>query len=336
LQACQADTNRLLLIATDASGCPLGQIRFDRHPAPANHANTAEARVGLSVDRCARGRGLSAELVKLGFEAMENQWRAPTEAVAKVMRSNGTGNACFARAVFLSDTEAASSPNAEDGALVPSRITLVSDAGSWLNAHLPELIQALWRRGHALRWIHDPAELMDGDVCLLLSCGRILSAEKLSLHHHNLVVHGSALPKGQGWSPMTWQILEGATEIPLTLFAAAAELDAGPIYLQRKIKLVGDELVEEWRSLQAQATIALCLSWVDHYEDVTAAAKPQSGEPSHYCRRRPADSRLDPDRSIGQQFNLLRVVDNQRYPAFFEWRGRRYELHIQPASLRSS
>jgi hypothetical protein len=42
----------------------------------------------------------------------------------------------------------------------------------------------------------------------------------------------------------------------------------------------------------------------------------QTGEPSWYKRRRPADSELDPDLSIREQFNLLRTVDNERYPAF--------------------
>jgi methionyl-tRNA formyltransferase len=35
------------------------------------------------------------------------------------------------------------------------------------------------------------------DVCLLLSYGRLLSAERLALHRHNLVMHESALPQGQ-------------------------------------------------------------------------------------------------------------------------------------------
>lgn len=83
-----------------------------------------------------------------------------------------------------------------------------------------------------MRWIHNPAQLAPGDVCLLLRCSRLLSAEQLALHHHSLVVHESALPQGQGWSPMTWQILEGASSIPITLFEATAALDAGPIYLQ--------------------------------------------------------------------------------------------------------
>lgn len=195
---------------------------------------------------------------------------------------------------------------------------------------MPELIAALWQRRHAVRWIHDPAQLDLGKVCLLLSCGRLLSAEQLALHRHNLVVHESALPQGQGWSPMTWQILEGASSIPVTLFEATAALDAGPIYLQQQIKLQGHELVEEWRTLQAQATLDLCLAWFDRYREVVAAAQPQHGEASHYRRRRPADSQLDPERCLAEQFNLLRVVDNQRYPAFVHWRGRHFVLQVQP------
>ena len=129
---------------------------------------------------------------------------------------------------------------------------------------------------------------------------------------------------------MTWQILEGASSIPITLFEAVADLDAGPIHLQQQIALQGHELVEEWRALQAQATLELCLAWFDRYQEVVAAAQPQHGEASQYCRRRPTDSQLDPERSLAEQFNLLRVVDNQRYSAFFHWRGRRYVLQVQP------
>jgi methionyl-tRNA formyltransferase len=196
---------------------------------------------------------------------------------------------------------------------------------------------ALQQRGHALRWIHEPARLASGDVCLLLSCGRLLSAEQLAMHRYNLVIHESDLPRGQGWSPMTWQILEGASRIPISLFEAVADLDAGPIHLQTSINLNGTEVVDEWRQLQAEATINLCLQWVDRYLELIDAARPQHGEPSHYRRRRPADSRLDPERTLAEQFELLRVVDNDRYPAFFEWRGRRYCLDIRarPVSNRN-
>jgi methionyl-tRNA formyltransferase len=157
----------------------------------------------------------------------------------------------------------------------------------------------------------------------------MLNAEQLAHHRHNLVVHESALPQGQGWSPMTWQILEGANFIPITLFEAVTNLDAGPIHLQQQITLQGHELVDEWRTLQARASFELCLVWFDSHHKVIKEAKPQYGEVSHYPRRRPNDSRLDPELSLAEQFNLLRVVDNQRYPVFIELRNRRYELQIR-------
>ena len=333
LQKCLTDPNRLLLIAMTADGCPFGQIRFDRQPASAQ-ADAGEALVDLSLDRCARGNSLAADLVRLGLQAMEQRWGPAPEAVAEVINSNTVSNACFARAGFTLDSELLSdSPPPLSGgeclALAPSRITLLSDGGSWLNAFLPDLVQALWQRGHVVRWIHTPSALHLGDVCLLLSCGRLLNAEQLALHRYNLVVHESALPQGQGWSPMTWQILEGASSIPITLFEAVSDLDAGSIYLQQQIMLQGHELVDEWRGLQACATFDLCLTWFDHHQEVVEAAKPQYGEASHYPRRRPADSRLDPELSLAEQFNLLRVVDNQLYPASFRWRGRRFILNLQ-------
>lgn len=81
--------------------------------------------------------------------------------------------------------------------------------------------------------------------------------------------------------------------------------------------------------MQARATCDLCLTWFDRHHEVVKAAQPQHGELSHYRRRRPADSRLDPELSLAEQFNLLRVVDNQRYPPYFQWRGRSYILNFQ-------
>lgn len=96
--------NRLLLIATTADGCPIGQIRFDRQSASAQ-PDASEAAVDLSLDRCARGHGLAAELIQLGLLQMEQFWGTSVEAVAKVLSSNTASNACFARAGFISDSE---------------------------------------------------------------------------------------------------------------------------------------------------------------------------------------------------------------------------------------
>lgn len=325
-----ADQNCLVLIATAEGGCPIGQIRFDRQPLLVKGVS-GEAMVYLMLDRCVRGFGLASDLVRLGMQVMEQEWGQNIEAVTELPTTNKASNSCYSRVGFVQEPiSPVSSPasGCESLALQPGRITILSDFGSWLNRYLSELILALWKRGHVVRWIHDPAQLADGEVCFLLSCSHLLTAEQLALHGHNLVVHESALPQGQGWSPMTWQILEGASHIPVTLFEAVTQLDAGHIYLQQHIDLHGHELVEDWRALQAQVTLDLCKAWLDRYQQVVPAAQPQFGVSSHYRRRKRVDSKLDPDRSLAEQFNLLRVVDNKRYPTFFTLRGRTFQLHV--------
>jgi methionyl-tRNA formyltransferase len=55
----------------------------------------------------------------------------------------------------------------------------------------------------------------------------------------------------------------------------------------------------------------------------------QEGEPTYRRKRIPADSQVDPDQSIAEIFDLLRVCDPDRYPAFFEHRGAKYALSIR-------
>ena len=97
-----ADFNRLLLIATAVDGCPIGQIRFDRKPemvgGPAN-----EAKLSLSLDRCARGHGLASEQVHLGLQAVVQRWGPDIVVVAEVLSNNVASNACFARSGFEPD-----------------------------------------------------------------------------------------------------------------------------------------------------------------------------------------------------------------------------------------
>ena len=254
--------NQLQLIATEADGCPIGLIHLDRQLLP-TEKGTGEANMDLWLDPCARGFGLTVDLVHQGLQIMEQKWGPNIETdTGDLKTSYSQHNACFSRANIVVQEHITCSftsiSNNESLELPPSRITVLSDQESWLNQYLPELIKALWEREHVVRWIHHPAQLATGDVCFLLGCGRLLNSKQLALHSHNLVVHESNLPHGQGWSPMTWQILEGAQCIPITIFEAVAELDAGPTYLQLQIDLKGNELVEEWRALQAQATLELC------------------------------------------------------------------------------
>lgn len=205
---------------------------------------------------------------------------------------------------------------------------LCDNVNSWMIPYMKEFAAELAADSHTVTMLHDHDAVEKGEVLFLLSCEKIFRA--LHLNVHTLVVHESDLPAGKGWSPVTWQILEGKNRIPVTLIAAQDSVDSGDIYGQIFFELNGNELIDEIRAKQANATRRLIKDFVSQYPNVHGI--PQTGKESFYARRRPEDSRLDPEQSLEAQFNLLRVVDNERYPAWFVRGGRKYILKIFPAN----
>jgi methionyl-tRNA formyltransferase len=207
------------------------------------------------------------------------------------------------------------------------KITILTDKSSWMTKYSMALTETLKSFGHHVTFINSKNELSKGDVAFFLSCFEIIPQKYLSMNKNNIVVHESNLPQGKGWSPMTWQILEGKNDIPVTLFEANKDIDAGDIYMQDVIRLYGNELVEDWREKLGRKTCEMCIQFINNYFSVPHSQK-QYGNSSFYQKRMPKDSELDPNKSIMEQFNLLRVVDNEKYPAFFILKNRKYILKI--------
>jgi methionyl-tRNA formyltransferase len=169
-------------------------------------------------------------------------------------------------------------------------------------------------------------DIHPGEMAFLLGCTKIIPPEYLKRNPHNFVVHESDLPKGRGWSPVAWQILNGQNDIPVVLFEAREELDSGPIYLRSEIKLNGTELLPEIREKQGRATIRLILDFLNRWPDIFPVE--QAGTSTYYRRRTFADDEIDPTRAIIDNFNQLRIVNNDHYPAWFKYRGQKYILKI--------
>lgn len=208
------------------------------------------------------------------------------------------------------------------------KITLLADdPHSWIQPFVKNFAKTLKKLGHQVKCITSHVKLARGDIAFFLGCTQIVPKNLLALHNHNLVVHESALPKGKGWSPLTWQILEGKNEIPITLFEATDQIDAGVIYAQNIMHFNGSELVNELREVQGEHTIRLCLEFVKAYPH--SKFRRQKGKETFYSKRTPKDSEIDPKKSITQIFNQLRVCDNKKYPAFFILNNQKYVLKIE-------
>ncbi|TMM29156.1 methionyl-tRNA formyltransferase [Polaribacter aestuariivivens] len=202
---------------------------------------------------------------------------------------------------------------------------LVDNPNSWILPYAKNLVNIIKEKfNYEVRLLLKHEEVIKGDVLCLLSCEKIF--KKLNLNKYNLVVHESDLPKGKGWSPLTWQVLEGKNSIPITLFEAVEKVDAGIIYNQDFIELKGHELLSEIKHKQGEKTISLIVNFLKDIKNIKG--EKQIGEETFYPKRTSKDSELDINKSIKDQFNLLRVCDNERYPAFFNINGQQYLLKI--------
>lgn len=303
-------------LVMQAGNLPVGRIE-------AEHSGEDETLLRCAVDPCVEPRGWQPRFVMALNRVLRSSQPVPVLAASD--RATGATRARFLRLADGPDPGPTGPPAAT------YRIAILSDADSWLNPMLAEMVWRWLNDGHRVLWAHRERELRPADFCFYLGCGQIVSPATLSSYRHNLVVHESDLPQGKGWSPLTWQILEGRDTIVVTLFEAAERVDSGVIYAQERMDFTGDELIDDLRAAQSNATRSLCDRFVRGFPGILAAARAQSGEESFYPRRRPSDSRVQQDRTLGELFDQLRVADPDRYPAFFDRNGARYEVRLKKA-----
>jgi methionyl-tRNA formyltransferase len=206
------------------------------------------------------------------------------------------------------------------------KITILTDnPNSWILPYVEELKKQL-SEIHTIHHVYKTSDIIGGDIMLVLSCEKILKLEYLKLHKSNVVVHPSKVPLGKGWSPLAWQVLEGSNNIPVSLFEAVEAVDAGDVYIVDYIKLEGHELNEEIKHQQGLITMKMVKQYIDEFDSIIGIS--QSGEETFYPRRKQKENELDINKTIAEQFNLFRVVDNERYPAHFHLNGKKYILKI--------
>jgi methionyl-tRNA formyltransferase len=98
------------------------------------------------------------------------------------------------------------------------------------------------------------------DLAIVVAYGRILPEDVFAAPAFGTWnVHASLLPKHRGASPIQHAILAGDSETGVTLMQMTAGLDEGPMLLQKRIALSGDEtagsLTEALAKLGAEALI---------------------------------------------------------------------------------
>ena len=209
----------------------------------------------------------------------------------------------------------------------PYSINIVTTEYSWFEKYAIEIVEHLNNLVLDCKILYSHQQVEENSIAFYLSYTKIVPENFIKKTFQSLVVHASELPKGKGFSPWVWQILEGKNNIPVCLFQMDKELDAGDIFDMKYLFLQGFELLEEIRVALAGLIKELIIEYLQKTEKPIGIK--QVGESTFYRKRNILDSELDVSKCIAEQFNLLRIVDNESYPAFFKFQNKKYTIKIE-------
>ena len=183
--------------------------------------------------------------------------------------------------------------------------------------------------GHQVVVCSQKSQLGLGDILFLISCSERIGEADRQKYGHVLVLHASDLPKGRGWSPHVWDILSGSESITLSLIDAAENIDSGDVWKKITLPVKKHSLWNEINHILFQGELELMTWAIQNHANIVPKIQDVSVTATYWPRRTEQDSRLEIEKSIKEQFDLLRICDPDRYPAYFEIHGRRYKLRLE-------
>jgi methionyl-tRNA formyltransferase len=152
------------------------------------------------------------------------------------------------------------------------------------------------------------------DVIVVVAYGKILPDEILDLPPGGCVnVHASLLPRHRGASPVQAAILAGDKETGVATMRIVSELDAGPVYLARKVAIGDREDAAALSDRLARAGAELLVETIRGLASGALEPHPQAGEPTFSRPLTREDARVDWSRPAAEIERRLR--------AFTPWPG---------------
>tara|TARA_Y100000590_G_scaffold84200_1_gene94074 strand:- start:34900 stop:35568 length:669 start_codon:yes stop_codon:yes gene_type:complete len=204
---------------------------------------------------------------------------------------------------------------------------LTDPKNNWIKKDIKKFVSKLSKKKYLAKVTEDENKSTNHDVLFILGYTKIIKEKLLNKNKYNLVIHESDLPKGKGFSPIQWQILDNKKNIKSKLIdCSSKKVDSGDVYFTKEIKLDGTELYEEWRKKQSNVTMELIKKFLKIYPNIKKTK--QFGKSTFLKKRFPQDSKININKPIRSQFNLLRVCNNKRWPAFFLFKKKKYIIKI--------
>ena len=139
-------------------------------------------------------------------------------------------------------------------------------------------------------------------------------------------LHGSYLPAYRGRAPLNWAILNGENYTGATLHTLEKDFDTGDIVARKKVEFTNEEYVADVQKRQAKTAVELFVEALPllFSTNVVKIKQSELGDASYFCKRTPADSRIDFSKTANEIRNLVRAVSRPFNGAFFEIENKRY------------
>ena len=161
------------------------------------------------------------------------------------------------------------------------------------------------------------------EAAVLVAFGRIIPSAIIDIFPKGIInIHPSLLPKYRGPTPIETAILDGANETGVSLMRLVAEMDAGPVYAQKRLSLttsetkqeIADKLLACGRDLLKEHLPAILEGWL--------TPKPQNESDATYTKLiKKEDGKVD----FGQP---AEVIERQVW-AFAGWPKSQAKIHGQ-------
>lgn len=200
----------------------------------------------------------------------------------------------------------------------------LTSRSSWFYLNKKKEIKTVFKKNVKIFTEHDKI-ISKYDICFVISYFKIIPEQFLNKGTRFIVNHESNLPENRGFSPLYWQILKGKTKITSTLFEVTSKkVDSGKILLKKNYSFDKTLLYEEIKEKQFNNAIDMIKSYLEKKIYIPRITK----KTNYLKRRKPEDSKLNVNKSIKSQFNLLRICDNENFPAFFYISKKKYIIKI--------
>ena len=203
-------------------------------------------------------------------------------------------------------------------------IFLIDKTNNWIEKYLYIFLKKLTKK-YRYR-VFTNTKYIKKKTIFVISYTKVLKQSFLDDNKDVLIIHPSKLPLDRGFSPVQNQVLRKHKKIHISIFKASKRVDAGPVCFRDTFLLKGDELNDEIRIKQSNAIFKIIKKYIQKYPNIKYIK--QRGFSTYNKKRKISDNVIDINKSIKSQFNLLRIVDNELYPANFKYKNKTYILKI--------